>query len=509
MSNIGLASSVLKACWTAGVREIVICSGARNAPLVRAVAAQSAFRIHPFFEERSAGFFALGRILASGRPVAVMTTSGTAAAELLPAMIEADYQGLPLMAVTADRPRHYRGSGAPQTINQIGLYSHSVEKSWDFEGELTAPFEWSRRRPVHVNVCFSEPLIDAEIMPLHLSPLVDEGDAALDFTALTLKKTLKCDLRKPLIVVGGLPRSPREAIAKLLRGWQRPVYLESPSGLRGHKELASLEILGAEKSLAKLDYDGVIRIGSVPTLRLWRDLENSYLPVLHFSHLPFSGLPREPQVHSLEKLFELACDFVPWKEVTSDREISDARHVLLKEFSLSEPAWVEWLSREVPPGARVFLGNSLPIREWDFCGVRNSSHEIYANRGVNGIEGLISTFMGLAEAEKSNWCVIGDLSALYDLSGLWPNRELKMRDLNLVIVNNGGGRIFHRMFRNPLFENPHNLNFKAWAEMWGLEYVRLDSTKISLKPSRGPRVVEIIPDNEQTESFWNTWEKLR
>ena len=505
MTNIKLASAVLNSCWEAGAREIVICAGARNAPLVGVLAVQNSFRIHPFFEERSAGFFALGRILATGRPVAVITTSGTAAAELLPAMIEADHQGLPLMAVSADRPRRYRGSGAPQTINQIGLFSHSAEKSWDIEGEINEPFQWSLRRPVHVNVCFDEPLLDDEIVNLRLDP---ERGSLLQVAEVPAER-VECDLRRPVIVVGGLPQKYRDAVTAQLREWQRPVYLESHSGLRGHPDLTSVEILGGEKSLARLSYDGVIRIGSVPTLRLWRDLENLEIPVYHFSHLPFSGLPRQPRVHALESLFSAAADFEPWLDGTHDREISDVRRTLLNEYPLSEPAWVDWLSREMPEGSRIFLGNSLPIREWDFSGARVAGHEIFANRGVNGIDGLISTFIGLADAEKSNWCVIGDLSALYDLSGPWPNRELKIRDLNLVIINNGGGRIFHRMFRNPLFENPHNLNFRNWAAMWDWEYTRLEGNRLAISTNRRPRVIEVIPDSEQTEAFWNAWERVR
>src|SRR6185312_16012112 len=116
MTNIVLARDILRELWSVGVREIVLCAGARNAPFVASLSGETSFCVHPFFEERSGAFFALGTILSTGRPVAVITTSGTAAAELLPAAIEADYQGLPLVLVTADRPRRYRGSGAPQTI---------------------------------------------------------------------------------------------------------------------------------------------------------------------------------------------------------------------------------------------------------------------------------------------------------------------------------------------------------------------------------------------------------
>ncbi len=135
-----------------------MCAGARNAPFVAALDGDPRFQVHSFFEERSAGFFALGRILDAGAPAAVITTSGTAAAELLPACIEAEYQGLPLIMVTADRPRRYRGTGAPQTIVQPGLYSCYVGYEADIEGAWGGAIPEGVSRPVHLNVCFDEPL---------------------------------------------------------------------------------------------------------------------------------------------------------------------------------------------------------------------------------------------------------------------------------------------------------------------------------------------------------------
>lgn len=504
MSNMELAAGILRSCWRLGVREIVLCAGARNAPFVTILSEENPFHVFPFFEERSAGFFALGKMQALNRPVVVITTSGTAAAELLPAAIEADYQGLPLIILSCDRPRRYRGSGAPQTINQIGLYSHYVEKTWDIEGICREELEFSLRRPAHINVCFDEPLIDGEVKSLDLAEFTPAPRTEFfpdEYVALKAEK--------PLIVVGGLPAGAGQAIVKALRQWKRPALIESPSNLRGHPELSEIEILGGEKSLAQIDYDGVIRIGSVPTLRLWRDLENASCPVAHFSHLPFSGLPRERVVFPLLAISTLRGEFRPWTnaERTADQQRASSQRALLRKYSQSEPAWVEWLSRNIPSRARVFIGNSLPIREWDFAAVRDGGHEIFANRGVNGIDGLISTFQGLAHSENSNWCVIGDLSALYDLSGPWPNRQQKIRDLNLVIINNGGGKIFHRLFHNVLFENQHDLNFKAWAEMWGWDYQRLEQPK-KLEAAVRPRVIEIAPSNEQTENFWRAVEAI-
>jgi len=500
VSNLALAQAVLNDAWKFGVREIILCAGARNAPFVKALSERSPFKIYSFFEERSAAFFALGRMQASGRPVAVVTTSGTAAAELLPACIEADHQRLPLVMITADRPRRYRGSGAPQTIIQPGLYSHYTGHSWDIEGEWAGALSACvPGRPVHLNVCFDEPLLHGELQPWSFG-----GDQTAG--ARPEVSPLGLSVKSPLVIVGGLTQSEAERIAPILAAWQRPLFIEAPSQLRGHPLLKDFELRGGEASLKHLDFDSVVRVGHVPTLRFWRDLESTALPVYCFSSSPYSGLPRVTDVHPLSALGEQRFDEWKAEEREADRKIAARRELLLQEFPLSEPAWMAWLSGQIPPQARVFLGNSLPIRQWDFAAHQHAARQVFANRGTNGIDGLISTFAGLCEPQQSNWALIGDLSALYDLSGPWALRERPVDDFNLVIINNGGGQIFRRMFRNPLFLNQHDLKFAGWAKMWDLSYVHLENEKIPLSSAR--QVIEVAPDAGQSESFWKAWEAL-
>lgn len=488
MKNINLAQAILTSCLEAGVREIVLCAGARNAPFVSILSEATPFKIYSFFEERSAAYFALGRIQAEGRAVAVITTSGTAAAELLPATIEADHQGLPLILITADRPQSYRGSAAPQSIVQPGIYSHFVEKTYDVEGFWVGDdFSLSLTRPLHINVCFDEPLVDGEVVPWPASqPPAQVVSASMDEP--------RFHMRKPLVIVGGLPLAVRDQVAYSLAQWKRPTYIEGPSNLRGDPRLEPFRVGHVEG----LDYDGIIRVGAVPTLRLWRDLENSKLPVVHFSHLPYSGLSRERGVFSLAALRDVKPVFEEWSAGDTSRD--QKLESLLLRYPNSEPAWVRKLSLVLPKNARLFVGNSLPIREWDLASSPSCRAEIFANRGVNGIDGVISTFIGASEEEKSNWCLIGDLTALYDLSGPWALRERPLADCNIVIINNGGGKIFERIFKNPLFENRHDLSFEKWAAMWDLEYFENDFPKTG-----GPRVIEIIPDAAQTENFWVEW----
>lgn len=495
MTNMALSREVLKTCALQGVREVVLCAGARNAPLVSLLTQARGVRTYSFFDERAAGFFALGRMQSLGAPVAVITTSGTAVAELLPAVIEADYQGLPLLVISADRPRRYRGSGAPQTIDQPGIFSHYVERDFDIEGTCPTDFAWSNRRPVHVNVCFDEPLLDEVPHPFHWWSAPAREREKHEF------ECPRVELTEPLVIVGGLPPLQVRAVRERLRDWRRPVYLEAPSQLRGHPELADLEILEAD--IRDLEFDGVIRVGSVPTLRYWRDLESSDLPVLHFSHLPFSGLPRAPKVYPLDCL--AAWPLKAWSKPASIAEKAARLERLLDAYPTSEPALVHWFSRQLPAGARMFLGNSLPIREWDLAASRESRPQIFVNRGVNGIDGLVSTFLGVADAGQSSWALIGDLSALYDLSGPWALRENPLSDVTIGVINNGGGRIFKRIFDNPLFENEHDVRFEDWARMWNLEYLSVERP-VELEPALRPRVIEIRPDASATAEFWRAWE---
>ncbi len=162
--NITLAKKVVAELQRMGVKEFCLCPGGRNSPLVVVLEKTSGIKLYTHFEERAAAFFALGRCKNLGAPVAVITTSGTAAAEILPATIEAYYSGLPLVLVTADRPRRDRGTGAPQAIEQVGLYTKYITKEWDVAaGEPFDLQDWEKNFPCHLNICFDEPLIDEEL----------------------------------------------------------------------------------------------------------------------------------------------------------------------------------------------------------------------------------------------------------------------------------------------------------------------------------------------------------
>ena len=508
------------------MRDFCLCAGSRNSPLIAVASAASGLTNFSFPDERAAAFFALGRSKATGRPAAVITTSGTAVAELLPAVIEAWYSGTPLVLITADRPRRFRGTGAPQAIEQRGIFGPYCEISIDIEaGESFDLAGWSRRFPLHINVAFDEPLLEGEIPRLTLdssSPSAAGRSNAPSSAELQIVSDFLRRHRQPLVILGGLDPQDRDAVKQFLETLGAPVYAEALSGLRTAKELRHLTIASGERILSRAGFDSVLRIGGIPTLRFWRDLEDaqSGLPVLNITSLPFPGLSRGEIVISPPGDILNAVD-PPRRSMggfhDQDRAMSESIESLFLDEPRAELSMIHHLSKLPGDGSSVFLGNSLPIREWDLAAVRDERAITFrANRGANGIDGAISTFLGAAR-EKDNWAILGDLTVLYDLSAPWILPQLNPGlELRLVVINNGGGRIFGRVKslervdadrREKFFENGHNISFEDWARMWKLAYERWVEIPADA-PSPQHCVVEVTPDPRASARLWERFDSL-
>ncbi|MGE0764434.1 MAG: 2-succinyl-5-enolpyruvyl-6-hydroxy-3-cyclohexene-1-carboxylic-acid synthase [Bdellovibrionales bacterium] len=525
MDNVARTRQVLTWLREWGCREVVVCAGARNAPLVVALNQATDLKTWSFFEERSAAFFALGRMKSQAWPVAVVTTSGTAAAELLPAAIEADHTGLPLILVTADRPPEYRGTGAPQAIQQVGLFSHYVEKSLDYWNE-NLQIEWSKRRPLHLNVCLSEPTRQelATLSEKNKSEnrAVEKSSATaamtVDSMQVTAMRQFCARCKRPAVILGPLVMSEVSLVEEWLHQTRFSIYAEALSNLSHSKLLREQMVKGGERALfqaLKQGWcDGVIRVGGVPTTRIWRDLEMEFnkTPVLSLSSKLLSGLSRKDAavlpLYSLKSWPDTNASVRPaeW----TDLQIKAEQYLfeLQKEYPLAEPAMLGTVAGAMPSKARIYLGNSLPIREWDLTAPQGKQWQMAGSRGANGIDGQISTFLGFAEPEDSNWAVLGDLTALYDLSAPWILNQRRLTDVNMVLINNGGGRIFSRMYGREELENPHQINFSDWAKMWNLDYQLVHSPEQFQSRATRPRVVEVIPDPQQSQKFWTAWEEF-
>lgn len=515
--NNSLTEQLIQEVLNKGVKEFCLSPGARNAPLVYALSKLPFIKVYIWPEERSSAFFALGRIKATGLPVAVLTTSGTAAAELLPAAVEAYYTSLPLLLITADRPRRYRGTGAPQSIEQLGLFSHYVHMSQDLEGaELCRLEPWTLRGPAHLNVCFEEPK-DAECRNINVEGITagsfskkhefGNKNSAGDFDLFI--ETVDF----PLVVVGELEREAAEAVVSFLLCYQAPVYLEAQSGLREDPRLESLKVKTIEKiweCSAGCGYpiDGVLRIGGIPTARLWRDLEEGRAKVCSVSQHPFSGLSWAGVVHQplgsffQDLHFKKKKDFSFQKWLEKDQRCWENLLHLFEKEPHAEQSLIHALSKQIPSPAKIYLGNSLPIREWDQGATRTRIHpHVAVNRGANGIDGQLATFLGYCSPEQENWAILGDLTALYDLVAPWILPQLPALRANLVIVNNGGAQIFARMFAHQNFRNGHDLSFKPLADFWKWAYERWETVPPIISQGEGGRLIELIPDLQATQRF--------
>ncbi len=501
MTNLEVAKALIGHLVAQGVREVCLCTGARNAPLVEALTEEPRISITTFFDERTAAFFALGRARKTKSPVVVCTTSGTAVAELLPATIESRYVGAPLVLLTADRPKQFRHTGAPQTIDQVSFLRPEVALQWDLE---TWPQVVELHSfPVHINVCFEEPVLSAQFGE------VERGSSAPDFS----------QVRRPLAIVGALSETEHSVVCEFLNKHDLYFIPEAHSGLRGHPQLKSRRQLNAwvvGASQFTEHFDGVIRIGGVPTARLWRDLDYDLnaTPVLSFSGEPWSGRGRDLEpAQPIQKLktWQRSFEVVVAPQLEEQMlHLEQQCEDLMQRRPESELALVRALSSVIRPKSSVFIGNSLPIREWDLVAKLRSDLQIFSQRGVNGIDGLLSTFLGMLDPKADNVLVVGDLSAFYDSNVFWLVPQLPSDiQFKIVVINNRGGRIFRRMFANTTLQLEHSYDFRAYAQLWSLPYARVMSADGLAQMWLGlaeRALLELAPDASSSDLAWNDFD---
>jgi 2-succinyl-5-enolpyruvyl-6-hydroxy-3-cyclohexene-1-carboxylate synthase len=514
------ALDVVKRCLKLGVREYVVCAGARNAALIEALArAETAglVRLWRHFEERSAGFFALGRTMETGTPCAVLTTSGTAAAELLPAVIEAFYQNRPLVALTADRPASFRGTGAPQSIEQPGIFG-----VYAFDGD---PSAWDGRTPLHLNAEFDEAFEPGdENFSNESAGVFSPTKDRLDLAALA--RWLREDLYQGIVVmVGGLEPDEREDVFHFCKDFGAPVVVEAASGLR--EALQGFAIHDADHMLKARPPGKILRLGEVPSSRFWRDLEDlTNISVWSVCRNGLPGLARESDVTRgpLNRVIP-SLGVVDAADDALDLLVgASARAARIEEllecYPDSEPALVRAVSHYACIGGGVYLGNSMPIRDWNlFAQWARPVKNIRTNRGANGIDGQISTWLGWSADVGETWAVLGDLTALYDLAAPFVLDQINREGRVLAVINNSGGKIFERLPRLQTMSpraaecmtNPHAADLSGFAKLWSMRHLRVKTADDldAFEPGGNPVLLEIIPDAEQTKRFWSDWDKRR
>lgn len=324
--------------------------------------------------------------------------------------------------------------------------------------------------PAHLNVCFEEPGADelASLEGLTFCEPEQSGQPAEDAQAL-LEYFLE-DCEGLLVMLGNLQEYEREGLLEFLQRLGAPVLAEAGSGLRE-------KLPGLLQHEAPADVRKVLRIGGVPAARFWRDLEDrAEVRVFSVSRGRFSGLARGGEV----------IGSADWRELKPAATRGGVGSSSRSQILSGEPRWFRFLSERIPPGSLVFLGNSLPIREWNQAATTDDRGlRCFSCRGANGIDGALSTFLGLSEQDAESWAIVGDLTTLYDLSAPWILQQLSPGKRRIVVINNGGGRIFSKLpalaglpdSERRAIENDHALSFEHWAAMWGMDYLRVDNEK--------------------------------
>jgi 2-succinyl-5-enolpyruvyl-6-hydroxy-3-cyclohexene-1-carboxylate synthase len=514
----------------AGVRHFCVCPGSRSTPLALTIAREPAAKLWMHLDERSAAFFALGLAKTLREPVALVCTSGTAAANFLPAVVEAFYARVPLVVLTADRPHELRGVGAPQTIDQVNLFGAHVKWFVDMAEPDATPqmlryvravasraVATARRGPagpVHLNCPYREPLIPDLAAPA--APAArPEGRAYVTVAAgprapeADLVGALAADLRAAPrgLILAGPQDDPRlaHAVVRLAAALGYPILADPLSGLRrgSHDRALVLDCYDAflrdagfvERYAPEL----VLRFGAMPTSK----------PVLlylqHYAAcrqivVDGDGGWNEPTllasdvVHADGRLLcEALVAVLPapteqtgWAAAwqSADRR---ARAAITAYFEgmdeLFEGKVFAELAALLPEGALLYAGNSMPVRDMDtffFGGER--AVRLLANRGANGIDGVVSSALGASVANAGPTVLaIGDLSFYHDSNGLLAAMQHGL-DLTIVLLNNDGGGIFSFLPQagqpehfEQLFGTPHGLDFRPLAQVYGARYERVSS----------------------------------
>jgi 2-succinyl-5-enolpyruvyl-6-hydroxy-3-cyclohexene-1-carboxylate synthase len=540
-----------------GVKDVVICPGSRSTPLAVAFA-RRAGEVRPWvlYDERSAGFFALGIAKSSSSPVALVCTSGTAGANLMPAVAEAKLGRVPFVAVTADRPPESRDFGGAQTIDQVGLFGSHVKWSQDMPLASGADslLRYSRlvgarasreassapQGPVQVNFSFREPLVSDP-------PSVEtwEGRSRRPVTVVGGKSYADEDevrrvaaelstLSRGIIVAGpgDYGDALREGLSRLSERMGWPILADVLSNLRQEGALRSGLVRNYEPLVRGGRFnsnrlDCVVRLGGVPTSKElnsfclgartvlldegygWRD------PDFGASTIVFGDLE-----HSISCLNE-ALEGAPPPDATwlgawlqADGEAQAKTESLMAAVDeLFEGKLFHLLSKNLNPSSplTVVVGSSMPVRDLDYFFLRGSKNvRFIANRGANGIDGVVSTAMGISASEGDVLLILGDVSFYHDMNGLLASR-LHRLNATIIVVNNRGGGIFSFLAQHSLpkdifeqlFGEAHDLDFSGVRVIYGGEFTRVsdwgafDRALESSLNGKGLRVIELMAPHRE------------
>jgi 2-succinyl-5-enolpyruvyl-6-hydroxy-3-cyclohexene-1-carboxylate synthase len=558
-ANTALASAFAEELARGGLRLAAISPGSRSTPLALALWRQPEIEVKVIVDERSAGFFALGAAQASREPVALLCTSGTALVNYHPAVVEADESGIPLVVLSADRPPELRGIGAGQTIDQIKSFGSSVR--WFCEvgtheandsgllhyrsvacRALAAARGEARPGPVHLNLPWREPLapVPVEGAVTATDPLALQGREGRPLTAVThidlepspfLLDEVAGHIGNAIagVIVAGRQLDPelREPLAHLARASGFPILADPTSQVRcgAHDRshvVAAYDLLLREEHFARsVVPDLVLRFGEMPTskpLRAWIEASGADQIVID----PYGGW-NEPTNQAAAVLradpTELASGWAARLEGLEGRERpaperwteAEAKaqaaldEALRSEAKVSEPALHRALGAAHCDRDLVYTSSSMPIRDQEAFLAPGATDALFlSNRGANGIDGLISSGIGAAQASgRPTTIVTGDLGFLHDLGGLAALRDVEV-PVRVVVIDNDGGGIFHFLPQESALEReefeallgtPRGVDVAKAAALFDLPHRRLESlTDLPSALAAGTGLIEVKTD---------------
>ncbi len=558
--NLQFSEEVVAGLADAGLKAVCIAPGSRSTPLALSFEAHPCIEsfIHP--DERCASFFALGMAQASGRPVALVCTSGTAALEFHAAVVEAKMAGVPMLVLTADRPPELRHSGANQTVDQVKMYGDhvlwSVDAALPEEGapevalknlrtlaaRAFAAADGIRKGPVHVNFPFRKPLEPrapyrprfdrGQSSSFRRGVLVPTSEQVKEVAALVYAHERGWIVCGPW--AGRPPHSLIEAIAELGRRTGYPVFADPLSGLRFGPHTGSSPIIGNYESFLQHDTgldapEVVIRFGAVPTSKYLNEYLEGIAPPSQI-HVRSSGVWGDDS-HRVNFFLQVDEAFF-CTEVAErcQRGLSDWGASVLAADERCQRRQAQFLQENwfdvcavaaavdvLPDDCNLFVGNSLPVRHVDqFSRPDGRRIRVYGNRGASGIDGIASSALGAAAADRAipTLLIIGDVSFYHDMNGLLAVKRHGLENVTVLLLNNGGGGVFRRLpiaedsarFEE-LFLTPTGLDFSQAAGMYGLAYrcihdrdrVALDEALRDSLHNDVPTVIEVRTDGARDE----------
>ncbi len=527
-----------------GVRHAVVSPGSRSTPIALEIANRQEIEMHIFHDERSAAFAALGIAKASGVPAILVCSSGTAAVEFHPAVVEAHHSETPILICTADRPAELQGVGAPQTIDQRNLYGVAVRKFVNAEvandseshtwrhiaRDLFATSLGDVQGPVHLNLRFREPLMGfaTSLPPRSASDVVITKKVALP-SSRSLRKLNKALESENGVIIAGPENYRVESILRLAEtlGW--PIIADPRSGTRVPNKFVVAgadAILRDEDFSKKLRPDVILRFGTLPASKV----VNSWLSGSGAIQVVITTTPSltDPDqhcslhivgdidelcaglasAHSKESVRKRSLSWVDKWIAAEDLAQKAINAALADEAGLTEPGVARAIYALVPEASHLVVSSSMPIRDIEWFGAPRNGLRVHANRGANGIDGVVSTAVGVALATRQpTTLLIGDIALLHDVNGL-INLASRKIDLRIVVIDNNGGGIFSFLPQaqaldeakfEKIFGTPHDANIKMLAQAHQINTHELTniSDLAEVLSQRGPWLARVVTDRHE------------